>query len=254
MLMRICLIVAILAGLAVGGLNFVMVKQKITTIQTERQNEKSAKEDAQRNLAKTTQNLKETTATLNKTKATLDATSKERDQALTKLDSETKRAEAIAAERDKFRQERDGTLADIAAYKGTELTPPQILELKKGFREMQKNVDALLEENKTLGQKIVALANELAIFKNLEHIVELPAGLRGKVLVYDPKYHFVIVDVGREQGVLEQGELLVHRDGKLVAKIKVRSIEKDKAVANILPGQLGEVMEGDQVIPAHPAS
>jgi hypothetical protein len=49
--------------------------------------------------------------------------------------------------------------------------------------------------------------------------------------------------------------LLVNRNGKLVAKVKVRSVQKDRAVANVMPGwQLGEVMEGDQVTPAHPAS
>jgi hypothetical protein len=75
------------------------------------------------------------------------------------------------------------------------------------------------------------------------------------VLVADPKWNFVVVNVGEEQGVLEHGELLVNRDGRLVAKVKIRSVQKDRAIANVLPGwQLGDVMEGDQVIPAHPAS
>jgi hypothetical protein len=40
-----------------------------------------------------------------------------------------------------------------------------------------------------------------------------------------------------------------------VAKVIVRSIQKDRAIANVMPGwKLGEVLEGDQVIPAHPAS
>ena len=48
---------------------------------------------------------------------------------------------------------------------------------------------------------------------------------------------------------------LVNRNGKLVAKVKVRSVQKDRCIANVLPGwQLGDVMEGDQVLPAFPAS
>ena len=83
----------------------------------------------------------------------------------------------------------------------------------------------------------------------------LPANLRGKVLVADPKWNFVVLNVGEDQGVLERGELLVNRDGKLVAKVMVRSVQKDRCIANVVPGwELGEVMEGDQVIPAHPAS
>ena len=47
----------------------------------------------------------------------------------------------------------------------------------------------------------------------------------------------------------------MNRDGRLVAKVIVRSVQKDRCVANIMPGwELGPVLEGDQVIPAHPAS
>ena len=64
-----------------------------------------------------------------------------------------------------------------------------------------------------------------------------------------------MLNVGEDQGVLQYGELLVNRNGKLVAKVRVSTVEKDRSVANVLPGwQLGEVMEGDQVIPAYPAS
>jgi len=35
----------------------------------------------------------------------------------------------------------------------------------------------------------------------------------------------------------------------------VNTVHKDQSIANIMPGwELGEVMEGDQVIPAYPAS
>jgi cell shape-determining protein MreC len=73
--------------------------------------------------------------------------------------------------------------------------------------------------------------------------------------VVDPKWDFVVLNIGQDQGVLENGELLVSREGKLVAKIVVRSVEKNRCIANVVPGwKLGEVIEGDEVSPAHPAS
>ena len=64
-----------------------------------------------------------------------------------------------------------------------------------------------------------------------------------------------MLNIGEEQGVLDDGELLVSRDGKLVAKVIVRSVQKDRSIANIMPGwQLGDVIEGDVVTPAHPAT
>ena len=64
-----------------------------------------------------------------------------------------------------------------------------------------------------------------------------------------------MLNIGDEQGVKQDGELLVSRDGKLVAKVVVRTVEKGRSIANIVPGwKLGEVIEGDEVSPAHPAT
>jgi len=55
--------------------------------------------------------------------------------------------------------------------------------------------------------------------------------------------------------VISEGEMLVSRSGKLVAKIIVRSVQKDRSIANLVPGwKLGEIIEGDEVSPAHPAT
>lgn len=71
------------------------------------------------------------------------------------------------------------------------------------------------------------------------------------MVVCDPKWDFVILNVGENQGVLERGDLLVNRDGKLVAKVRVLRVEKDRCIANLVPGwKLGEVAEGDSAIPA----
>ena len=86
-------------------------------------------------------------------------------------------------------------------------------------------------------------------------MVKLPADLKGKVVVVDPKWDFVVLNIGDDQGVLQDGEMLVSREGKLVAKVIVRTVEKDRCIANVVPGwKLGEMIEGDKVTPAHPAS
>ena len=83
----------------------------------------------------------------------------------------------------------------------------------------------------------------------------LPADLKGKVVEVDPKWEFVVLNIGEDQGVLEEGELLISRDSKLVAKVIVRTVYKKSCIANIVPDwKLGEVFEGDMATPAHPAS
>ncbi len=253
MLLRISLIVAIIAGLAVGGLNFVKVKEKIVNLAKDRDNEKSLKETALNDLHNTQQQLAKTNAILKQTQAELASTKDERDKAVAEAADKTKKLEAVTTDRDNIKKERDLAQADLEAYKATELTPPQILALNKQYKELQKENDLLGKIALERMHKIQALTNELAIYKSPDYVVPLPANLRGKVLVTDPKWNFVVLNVGQDQGVLEYGELLVNRDGRLVAKVKVRSVQKDRSIANVMPGwQLGEVLEGDQVIPAHP--
>jgi cell shape-determining protein MreC len=255
MLIRISLIVAILAGLAVGVLNFVKVKEKITTLQTNLDTETKAHQEFLSKYTASEKSLAKTNAVLKQTIATLEATTAEKDKALADLDKKTKEADKLTADLTKTRSERDSAQQEVAAYKATGLTPEQITGINKEFKKIQETLSGSQEENKVLARKIKRLENELARYVEEPKPVLLPASLRGKVLVTDPKWNFVVLNVGENQGVLEYGEFLVNRNGKLVAKVVVRTVQKDRSIANVLPGwELGEVMEGDQVIPAHPAS
>ncbi len=65
----------------------------------------------------------------------------------------------------------------------------------------------------------------------------------------DPKWDFVVLDIGEKQQVVPNGVMMVSREGKLVAKVKVVSVQIDRSIANIMPGwKLNEVSEGDLVI------
>ncbi len=255
MLIRICLIVAIVAGLAVGALNFVYVKEKVTTLQTNLAAETAARAAAETERDSTKRELAKTSAELKTTKETLATTTEERDKAASDLAAMTKRADSLTADLGKTRGERDAAQAELAAYVATGMKPEQIVAFRNEIKGLQDTIAATRVENGLLGQKIKKLQNELAVYKTPEYIVPLPSDLKGKVLVADPKWNFVVVNVGEDQGVLEHGELLINRNGKLVAKVRVRTVHKGQSIANVLPGwQLGEVLEGDQVIPANPAS
>jgi hypothetical protein len=255
MLIRISLIVAIIAGLAVAGLNMFKVKEKVTTLQTNLAEQTAGRQKAETDLASTRRDLEKTSNDLKLTKDALETTTAERDQALAEAASQTKRGDKLTDDLNKTRGERDAAQAELAAYTATGLKPEQIITFDKQIKGLNDKLAAELAEKKLLNQELKKTKNQLAIYVTPEYKVPLPASLKGKVLVSDPKWNFVIVNVGEEQGVLEQGELLINRNGKLVAKVKVRTVEKNQSIANVVPGwQLGEVVEGDQVIPAHPAS
>jgi hypothetical protein len=92
------------------------------------------------------------------------------------------------------------------------------------------------------------LRNRLNIYEGEVLKVELPAGLRGRVLAVDPKFEFVVLDIGEVDGVLEQGEMLVNRSGKLVAKVRIMSVQPNRSIANVLlDWKQADIMEGDAV-------
>jgi len=255
MLFRICLIAAIVFGLAVSGVNFTLVKDKITSVQKERDDEHTAKVDTQHKLADTTKKLNATAAELKTTKQTLADTTSQRDDALAKLDSQTKRADKLTEDLKKATTERDDAQSQLAAYKGTGLEPQQIVAMNTEYKNLKTELEEARLVNMAQVHRIARLTNELAKYIDPTHVVLLPARLKGTVLVTDPKWNFVIVNIGENEGVLKDGELLVNRSGKLVAKVKITTVDKDRCVANIMPGwQLGDVLEGDLVIPAYPQS
>ena len=136
MLIRISLIVAIIAGLAVGGLNFVKVKEKITTLQANlKRANRWPHQGTRANLASTKKDLNKTTAELKQTKA--DAGSDHGGQG--KGGGGPGRPNQARRQADRrFEQdppERDAAQADLAAYKATGVTPQQILGLNKEHQE-----------------------------------------------------------------------------------------------------------------------
>lgn len=255
MLIRISLVVAIIAGLAVGALNFIQVHDKVVALQDDLRNTKATLAQTQTDLARTKTDLNKTQTALDETKKNLDTAKSERDKAVATAEEQSKRAAQLSDELAKTTKERDDAQAELAAYHATGFTSQQVMALGKTLKQAQDELAGVQDENKLLGQKVKELDTELQVYKIPNFSPPLPASLHGKILVSDPKWHFVVVNVGKDQGALPAGELLVNRDGKLVAKVKITSVQKDRSIANLVPGwQLGEVMEGDQVIPAHPES
>jgi flagellar biosynthesis chaperone FliJ len=255
MLIRISLIVAIVAALAAGALNVFQVREKITTLISQRDDYHTARDQAQTELASTKKDLAKTRSDLAETQQELTDTQAARDKAVADAAAQSKRADDLSGKLAKTTQERDDARNNLAAYNATGLTSEQVGKLNNMLKNAQTEIVAINEEKEVLQHAVTRLNNELSEFIGQDYVVKLRADLKGKILVVDPKWDFVVLDIGEDQGVLENGELLVSRGGKLVAKVIVRSVEKDRCIANVVPGwQLGEVIEGDEVTPAHPAS
>jgi cell shape-determining protein MreC len=256
MLLRISLIIAIIAALAAGAINFFVVKQKMETTEQHRASEEKAKQEAQGELANKKKDLEKTQKELEGTKTELATTKEEREKAQGEAAAAGKKVTELTAKLADATKDLGDARANLGAYEGTGYKPEQIVNFGKQLKQLQADFDGSVAENKILSKELEKTKAELARLQDPAWKPPvLPVGLKGKVLNADPKWNFVVLDVGEKQGVEKWGEMLVSRNGKLVAKVSVRSVEANRCVANVLPDwKLGEVMEGDAVISVQPPS
>ncbi|MGH7991084.1 MAG: hypothetical protein ACREDS_12950, partial [Limisphaerales bacterium] len=217
--------------------------------------QRDQKVQAQTELSSTKKDLAKTKTDLAQTQQELTDTQAARDKAVADAAAQSKRADGLSDKLAKTTQERDDARNSLAAFTATGFTAEQVTKLGKSLKDAQTEIEAINEEKMVLQHAVLTLKTRLAKYEGPDTNIKLRADLKGKILVVDPKWDFVVLNIGEDQGVIEDGELLVSRDGKLVAKVIVRSVEKDRCIANIMPGwELGPVIEGDEVTPAYPAS
>src|SRR5207245_10860873 len=118
-----------------------------------------------------------------------------------------------------------------------------------GNKEPVADNEGVSNAHKCLARTLNQTKSELDLLTGAKPTVELPPDLKGKVVAVDPKYEFVVLDIGLDDGVLARGEMLVNRSGKLVARVRILTAESHRSVANVLSDwKQGEIMEGDVVL------
>jgi hypothetical protein len=249
MLLRIGLLIALLAGLAALGIGHFKVSDRINTLTkdlgTAQEAEKKAvqaESKAKGESRKAKEELVQTTQELTDTKSALETRTGE-------LDEQRKRADTNFEQLTNVTKERNEAQQELAAYKATGVSPEQVHSMRGVQQKLAAERDTYISENKILLRNIGNLEAELKRYTEGREVpVPLPPGLKGRVVAVDPKYDFVVLDIGGNQGVLENGQMLVNRDGKLVARVRITRVEPNRSIANIMADwKKDEVMEDDQV-------
>ena len=252
MALRILLVVAIFAGLGSGGVVYYQFSHQIPALVQQREVEKSEKDRELAALNQTTVELKKTAADLTGQQHELASAKVEQRNALARADAQEKRAENLQGKLATVNEDLQQKQSTLAAYKSSNLTPDQVVKLKGKLLTDQKQLAAITADRDNWHHKYSVFQGRFDQLVIGDPVPLPPADLKGKVVAVDPKWDFVVLDIGGNQGVIEDCELLVNRKGRLIAKVIIRNVQKDRCVANIVSGwKLGEIMEGDVVTPAH---
>lgn len=250
MLLRISLVIAILAGAGAFYISHFQVNEKIVTITTERDDNKKRADEQTAAATKAKAEAKKSKEEFDKANKDLEEKTATLEDAAKKLAEQQKRAnqasEALTAAKGQLNEAQQ----TLNRFEGIGLKVEQLIALRDDLKKAAAERDTFVEENKILLRNLTAVETELKRYKgDREPEVPLPIGLKGKIVVVDPKWDFVVLDIGGNQGVLENGKMLVNRNGKLVATVRITRVEPNRSIANIVPDlKLSDVMEGDQVI------
>ena len=250
MLLRISLIFAILAGIGTIVLTHVKTREHIQTIITARNDfedkmkkQTARAQKAETDLAKTRDTLNTTSNTLVKTEEELNGTK----QQLSATQDSLNKTRTDLAKSVEAGKEKDATL-----HKWSQLgvTPEQVRDMIAQVKVQNDAIVALDAEKAILSRRVMELTNRLMLIVGPEdYVVPLPTETKGTVVAVDPKWNFVVLNLGKTNQMLEGGVLMVHRNSKLVGKVRIREVMGDRSIATLLPGwKLADVEEGDIVI------
>jgi hypothetical protein len=133
-------------------------------------------------------------------------------------------------------------------------------ELQAQLDDARRQLDSAEKEKVFLSEKLQS-AQERSVPVQEERKRREPGvrrtGVRGTVLAVNQAYNFVVLNLGARQGVEPNSEMLVLREGTLIGKIRISSVEPATAIGDIITGSLArgvQVQPGDTVIYAGTSS
>lgn len=248
-MLRIALILALVAALAALGVSQLVVAKKVTEITGERDTFKSQSEASAADAAKSKSDAKKATEAQKVAEKERDDFKGQFEVASSEVKIQRKRAEESEAKQTAETAAKNDAQEKLAAWNVLGIPIEQVKQLRVDLNKTREERDIHVAEKVVMNRKITELQTELDRYGGTK--VKLPAGLKGKVVTVDANYDFVVLDLGSDKGALTNGEMLVSRDGKLVAKLRLVRVQNSQSIANILPEwKQVDVVAGDLVMPA----
>ncbi len=249
MLLRISLIVAILAGIGTIVVTHLKTREHVQNIISEREKNAKDRDVATARYKKAENNLASTSNLLNQTKATLAKTEEDLNGTKQQLATAQESLKKTTTELTRVSEDRKSLQAEMSKWEQLKVKPEQVQGMIAEVKMKTEAIAALEDEKKILNRRVAELDNEIKQLVGENYEVPLPAGTRGSVVAVDPKWNFVILDIGAEQQILKGGVLMVHRNSQLVGKVRINEVMEKRSIASMLPGwNLGDIEEGDQVL------
>ena len=172
----------------------------------------------------------------------------------------------LTLQADKLSKDLESTKSDLESTNSKlKITAEQLQSYEEGLKG--KKPDELFQEINDLSEKVKVAEGEQKILaaakertetelKKLKDQIEMtkPGGaktlsLSGRILAVNPTWNFVILDVGKNDQIVEGLTMVIYRGEKMIGRIKTVTVDAQTSVADVLPGTPAAAIEvGDQVV------
>lgn len=172
----------------------------------------------------------------------------------------------LTLQADKLSKDLEGTKTDLESTNSKlKVSSEKLQSIEEGLKG--KKPDELFQEINDLSEKVKVAEGEKTLLaakmeksegelKKLREAMEStkPGGtktmsLSGRILAVNPTWNFVILDVGKNDQIIEGLTMVIYRGEKMIGKVKTVTVDAQTSVADILPGTPAKAIEiGDQVV------
>ena len=242
---KILLYIAILLTLLTAGLGYwnhscyqIILSEKKTAIQQQQQEIEKVNQE----LTSFKEKVASTATTEEQQQKALSDAQKDRAKAESDLAEAQKQLAAKDAELEEKNKDllaKEATIQSLmTAQKNAVPAPTPASTTKK-----KSSKSATASEKKEPATPLAGAARASAVSAS-------PGGIEGKVAAVNPSWNFVVLNVGENNGVTKDSEMLVQRGGQAIAKVKITSVEPLTSIGDIIPNSVAPgcaVQVGDQV-------
>ncbi|MEO7318851.1 MAG: hypothetical protein ABIZ56_07680, partial [Chthoniobacteraceae bacterium] len=174
------------------------------------------------------------------------------------IDKMTAQLASVTEELTTTKAKLDEAIAAMTPKDGTKVDPEQMSREIAALREAKAKAEADLAEaiqikdsltKQLIDEKSKTVAAETQV-KSYKTGYTNP-GVTGTILAYNPGWNFVVLSIGDRQSLKAGKEMVVTRDGQMVGKVRVTSVEPSTSIADIIPSSVPKgqsVQPGDRVV------
>jgi len=251
-MLRIFLVLSLAVALAGVAFSFVL-KDKVHSLTEQRDTFKTERDKANNDAAQAKSAEKKAKDAEKVAKTELEAAKTELASASSKLNETESTLTKTAKELEETKVARDTAQRALARWDATGVKVEQIVALRNEGQRLISEANALKEEKKVMSREITRLTDEINVIKGPRTEIAMP-DVRGKIKSVNADYQFVVLDVGSENGLKQNGKMIITRGGSMIAKVQLVRVEANSSVANLLPDwKKGDVQKDDEVMTSYEA-